>query len=144
MLSLAGALWAGVVATYRVLSMDQINLNCIIMLNWVAWNWTVLIFKLRTYAQLNYLQWNCFCILNWIVWNRTVFDIETLLTLNWIVWNRTVYMFKDRCGINKLQWLMCHKSKQNQTKQSKLTNQLCIIDIRFNIIGFYIRILRCC
>ena len=35
--------------------------------------------------------------------------------LNWIVWNRTVYMYENRFGINNLQWLMCHKTKQNQT-----------------------------
>ena len=80
--SLPGALWLGVVAPDRVLSMGQIELNCVIMLNWIAWNRTVLTFRLCTYAKLHRLKWNCFCILNWIVWNRTVFDIEIVFTLN--------------------------------------------------------------
>ena len=85
--SLSGPLWPKMLAPDRVLSMGQIELNCIFMLNWIAWNRTVLTFALCTYAKLNCLKWNCFCMLNWIVWNRTVFDIETVLMLNWIVWN---------------------------------------------------------
>ena len=40
--SLLGPLWAGVVTHDRVLSMGQIELNCVLMLNWIAWNGTVL------------------------------------------------------------------------------------------------------
>ena len=82
---LPGSLWLRVVALDRVLSMGQIELNHILMLNWIAWNRTVLIFKKHTYAKLHCLKWNCFWMLNWIVQNRTVFDIETVLTLNWII-----------------------------------------------------------
>ena len=35
---LPGPLWCGVVASDRVLSMDQIELNHIITLNWIVWN----------------------------------------------------------------------------------------------------------
>ena len=35
--------------------------------------------------------------------------------LNWIVWNRTVYMYKMDLAFNNLQWLICHKTKPNQT-----------------------------
>ena len=56
LLSLPGSLWPGVVALDRVLSMGQIELNCVLMLNWITWNRTVLIFKLRTYAKLNCLE----------------------------------------------------------------------------------------
>ena len=69
---LLGIPWAGVVAPDRVLSMGQIELNWVLMLNWIAWNRTVLTFKLHTYAKLKCLKWNCFCMLNWIVWNGTV------------------------------------------------------------------------
>ena len=88
--SLQGLLWPGVVAPDRVLSMGQIEPNCVLMLNWVAWNRPVLTFKLRSYAKLISLKWNCFwhwnCAftLNWIVWIRTVW-------LNWIAWNRNVF-----------------------------------------------------
>ena len=96
--SLSCPLWSGVVASDRVLSMDRIELNCVLMLNWIAWNRTVLTFNLRTYAKLNCLKWNCFCMITWIVWNRAV------------------YMYKNGFGINNLQWLMCHKTKPDQTK----------------------------
>ena len=81
LLSLPVPLWPRELTSDRVLSMDQIELNYILMLNLIAWNRPVLTFKLQTYAKLNCLKWNCFCMLNWIVWNRTVFDIETVLTV---------------------------------------------------------------
>ena len=88
--SLPGSLCPGVIAPDRVLSIGQIELNCVFMLNLIAWNRPVLRFKLRTYANLNCLKWNYFGMLNWIVCNGTVFDIKTLIKLYWIVWNRTV------------------------------------------------------
>ena len=45
--SLPGPLWPGVVAPDRVLSMGQIELNCVLVLNCITWNLT---FKLHTYA----------------------------------------------------------------------------------------------
>ena len=51
-----GPLWPGVVAPDRDLSIGQIELNCVLMLNWIVWNRTVLTFKLRTYAKLNRLK----------------------------------------------------------------------------------------
>ena len=45
---LPGPLWPGEVASDRVLSIGQIELICVLILNWIAWNWTVLRFKLYT------------------------------------------------------------------------------------------------
>ena len=42
---LPGPLWPGVVAPDRVLSMGQIELNCVHMLNWIVWNRTVFTFN---------------------------------------------------------------------------------------------------
>ena len=56
LLSLPGPLWLGVVVPDRVLSMGLTELNCVLMLNWTAWNRAVLAFKLRTYAKLNCLK----------------------------------------------------------------------------------------
>ena len=39
--SLPGPLWLGVVAPARVLSMGQIELNCVFMLNRIVQNWTL-------------------------------------------------------------------------------------------------------
>ncbi len=54
--SLPSPLWSRVVAPNRALSMGQVEVNCILMLNWITWNRTVLIFKLCTYAKLNCLN----------------------------------------------------------------------------------------
>ena len=69
--SLPGPLLLGVVASDRVLFIARIELN------WIAWNRSVLTFKIRSW-------------INWIDCYRTVVDIETGLKLNWIVWNRTI------------------------------------------------------
>ena len=41
---LPGPLWPRVVASDRVLSMGQIEVNCIAMLNWIVWNGTVFVY----------------------------------------------------------------------------------------------------
>ena len=43
--SIPGLLWSGEVAPDRVRSMGLIELNCVLMLNWIVWNRTVLIYK---------------------------------------------------------------------------------------------------
>ena len=43
--SLPGAVWPRVVASDRVLSMGQIELNCVLMLNLIVWNRIVLTFN---------------------------------------------------------------------------------------------------
>ena len=43
--SFPGPLWPEGVAPDRVLSMRQIELNCVLMLNWIVWNWTVYMYK---------------------------------------------------------------------------------------------------
>ena len=45
LLSLPGPLWPGVVASDRVLFIDQIELNYVLMLNWIVWNRTVYMYK---------------------------------------------------------------------------------------------------
>ena len=54
--SLPGPLWHGVVAPDGVLFMDQIDVNCVLMLNWINWNRTVLTCKPRTYTKLSCLK----------------------------------------------------------------------------------------
>ena len=54
----AGPLWPGVIAADRVLSIGQIELNCVLIRDWISWNRTV--FDIETVLMLN-----------WIVWNRT-------------------------------------------------------------------------
>ena len=42
--SLPGPLWPRVVVPDRVLSISQIELNCVLMLNWIVWNTNVFTF----------------------------------------------------------------------------------------------------
>ena len=53
---LSGPIWLRVVAPDRVLSMSQIELSCVFMLNWITWNGTLLTYKLRNYAKLDSLR----------------------------------------------------------------------------------------
>ena len=50
--SLPGSLWPAVVARDRVLSMGQIELNWVLMLNWIVWNRTVLTFNCEVNKKL--------------------------------------------------------------------------------------------
>ena len=47
LLLLPGPLWPKVVAPDRVLYMGQIELNCVLMVNWIVWNRTVYLNKNR-------------------------------------------------------------------------------------------------
>ena len=82
--SLPGLFWPGVVAPDRFLSMGKIELNCVLMLNWIIWN--------RTVFDIEIVLW-----LNCIVWNSTVFifnwvETKIILTLKRIIWIRTVWL----------------------------------------------------
>ena len=52
---LPGPLWPEVVAPDRVLSMGQIELNCVLILNWTVWNRTVYMYE--NGFGINNLQW---------------------------------------------------------------------------------------
>ena len=104
----------------RVLSMGQTELNCAIIINWNAWNWTVFVcqtelfqielffFYIETLPSHNLIDWNRIILTfnsiktililnlfelqqNLIAWNRNAFTIKLNTLLNWIVWTRTVY-----------------------------------------------------
>ena len=76
---LPGPQWPWVVVPDRVPSISQKEVNCVLMLNWIGWNRTALMFKLRTYAKLKCLKWKCFCTLNWIGLNRTVYTLAAIM-----------------------------------------------------------------
>ena len=66
--SLPGPLRPGVAALDRVISIGQTELNCVLMLNWITWNRTVLTLKLL--------------MLNLIVWNRTDYLYKNWFSIN--------------------------------------------------------------
>ena len=112
---LPGPLWPRVVAPDRVLSLGQIELNCVLMLNWIAWdgtvfcmldrivcNRTVLTFNCvwtKTILILNLIVWIRTVWLNWIAWNQCFWPLNCVFPLNWIVWDKTVYLYKNGFGI---------------------------------------------
>ena len=78
-----GSLWPGVVTPDGARAMGLIELNCMLMLNWIVWIRTVWLNWItwsKYFWQLNctYIL-NCVLMLNWIIWNWTVSDIELYL-----------------------------------------------------------------
>ena len=88
---LPGPLWPGMVVPDRVLFMGQIELECVLMLNWIGWDETVLTFKLYL-NQTELFEIELF-------WHLTECKQKTILIINWFVWNRIVYMYKNGFGI---------------------------------------------
>ena len=98
------------------------------MLNWIAWNRTVLTFKLRTYAKLNCLT---FFLTPKLYSHWTKFEIE--LFWHSIVCKQKLYLYKTELFeielficikmdlvLNNLQRLICQTTQTNKT-----SNQLC-------------------
>ena len=61
--------------------MSQIELNRVLMQNWIALNWSVLASKLCNNAKLNCLKRNCFLTLKLFLRNTELFEIEQFWTL---------------------------------------------------------------
>ena len=68
----------------RVQSMGQIEIDCVLMQNWIFWNRTV--FEIETVLRVNRITWNKTVLTFTCVWTKTI------LILNWIVWIRTVWL----------------------------------------------------
>ena len=129
-LARSGSTWQGLIfglnrnKLYTVLNRIVWNRNIfdiLTVLNWIVWNRTIFTFKLCTYVNLNCFKWNCFWYLNCSYAKLNCLKKNCsrhwncVLMLNWIVWNRTVYMYQRDLALNNLQWLICHKTKPNQT-----------------------------
>ena len=121
-----GSLWPGVVAADRVLYIGQIELNCILELNGITWNRTILTFKLHTYYKLNCLKLNCFGIYLCLDKNNTYtklnclnsscltklnslkkkcfWQLHCVLMLNWIILNGTVFDIETVLTLNWIVW----------------------------------------
>ena len=54
--SLPGPLWPRGVTPDKGQSMGEIELNCVLMLNWIARNRSVMTLKMRTHAKVNCLK----------------------------------------------------------------------------------------
>ena len=100
-------LWPRVVAPDRALSMAQIELNCVLRLNWITWNRTVLTFN--CVFMINWTVW-----LNWIAWNRNVFDNQTVYSCLTELFELELIIklcIKMDLALNNLKSLICHKTQ---------------------------------
>ena len=97
---LPGSLWPWVEAPDWVLYMVQIQLKCVLKLNWILRNTIGFTLKLLTYAKLNCLKLSP----DILLWKK-------LLLVNWIVWNRTVYVNKNGFSIKNCNGLYAIKPK---------------------------------
>ena len=100
---LPGPFWSGEIALDRVLSISQIELNCVLTLNWIPWSRTVLTLNLRTYVKLNCLKKNYF----------------------FICVNKEIYLYKMKClkllSICLIKWP--EKGWYDVKQTNQLTNQ---------------------
>ena len=89
-----------------------LHLNCVLMLNWIIWNWTV--FDIETILTLNWIViYNCLNSLKW----KCFWQWNCVLMLNWIALNRTDYLHKMDLALNNLQGLICHKTQQTKPNE---------------------------
>ena len=72
---LQGPLWSVVVAPDSVLSMDHIEQNCVLMLNWLVWNGTVFVWYSELFEIELFWYWNC-------TYAKLYFAIELLIKQN--------------------------------------------------------------
>ena len=72
--SLSGPLWPRVAAPDKVISMGQIELNCVLMLTWIVWN------------RIIFWHCNSELMLNWIGWNKTVFWLWNCVHAKQVSW----------------------------------------------------------
>ena len=96
-LARSGSTWLG-----------QIELNCILMLNWIVWNRTVLRFFC--------LQTKTIFILNWIVWIRT-FCPEDLGSIPSRIIPKTLKIVLDSSLLNTQQYKVRIKGKVEQSRE---------------------------
>ena len=75
-----------------------LHLNCVMMLNWIVWNWTV--FHIETVLTLN---WIVLC-----THAKRMFEIELI-----------IYIKMD-LALNNLQRLICHKTQPTNHLKNEL------------------------
>ena len=90
-------IWTEVVVPDRVLSMDQIELNCVLMLNWIFWNRIIMTFL----CQTELLEIELFLRSKLFSRQTELFEIELYICITM------------ELSFNNLQWLICHKTKSN-------------------------------
>ena len=79
--------------------MDQIELNCVITLNWIILNRTVFCLDIETV----YLRQTELFEMEQFFDIETVWKQKSILILSLIIWNRTVYLYKNGICIYNLQ-----------------------------------------
>ena len=83
---LQGQFRPGVVATDRVLSMGEIELNSVLMLNWIIWKRTIFDIEITFLFWTELFERELFWHLTELFSHFTVCK-KDILIVNWIVWN---------------------------------------------------------
>ena len=100
-----------------------LHLNCVLMVNWIVWNRTILLkielvlnnlhrlicHKTQPTNQLNWISWNRTGWLNWIAWNRNVFDCP-------VCWGYRIHRLLLCRGLNpphRMSWIW-HKQSDGE------------------------------
>ena len=95
------------------------------MLNWIAWNKTVLTFKLRPYAKLNCVKRNLNAKLKLfeieLIWHLTVCKQKQYLYKTELFEIELFICIKKDLSLNNLQMFICHKIQINKNTKYKHT-----------------------
>ena len=78
LLSLPGLLRLRMVALDRVLCIAQIELNCVLVPNWIVWNGTLFVCYNEFFEMELFLDMVILLMLNWTFWNGIVVDVESV------------------------------------------------------------------
>ena len=91
-----------------------LHLNCVLILNWIIWNWTV--FDIETVLTLNWIViYNCLnklnCLKEKCFWQIVYSCLTELFEIELIIY------IKMDLALNNLQRSICHKTKPNLTEK---------------------------
>ena len=121
LLLLPASRWPGIVAPDKVLPMSQMELNCVLMLNWIVWDRTILKFNCVNKKSYIYTKLNCLKLLS--KWLNLAFndlkrvDISQNKTTNTLSLSKTtsqITISSIQMGLNrewKLVVLLSFKNK---------------------------------
>ena len=116
--SLLGPLWPGVITPERVLSIGQIEQNCILLLNWIVWNGTVFfgieavylcsagLFERELFLTLKLCVNKKTILINWIVWNFLLKWLNSTLNAQKGLIHRQTKQPTNSISLHTVKWLM--------------------------------------
>ena len=134
---LPGLHWPGLFAHHRDLSMDQIELNCVLTSNCIVWNRTAFVcltelFEIELFICIKIglaLTYNGWYALKPKQTNKQTNNPQHSQNSKPLMFQLFLGCTKNIMNSNHLQWLICHKTQPNKTKP---TNYNAIYFFRFD------------